>query len=797
MAMDVGGLPGYRGFEYQIEATLWVSLTMMIEHRLCVEVIIEPSSAEDLEFTLTNTDRTFNVDIVTRPDKRLTLQFKTRSTGPWTKAIFSKVVGTGTSAAHEKRGPAPRVRALEHLLQHHDTTYLLVTDAAVESSLFALVRNSVVSDSDAPIPQDFLDPTIVTSASHLKGRIGIIQALTRELLGYRTKDLLSRFAKIPFMRIDDCAAELKERVRRRLLGSASPTFSFDELRSKIEEFGGTLDGGYDPSYYPPDALEEIEAALATQHIIVLLGAPGVGKTSLADHLARRHELGEIPFQVHRDGVTVGQITSCLKEMAPHLFFISDPWGITETKGATSMTHELTWLMRSAGPDKKFVITSRTDVYAGVSQLSRSILGTFLHHLTPKSYSEETRWKIAAHHVKDNPIAVRVMSSYREDILSSFHTPAELESFGVAFSKISHTAMEELHYCMTDEVGAAPPHRSPFFESIMVSVPDLIRQTVGLVSGQYVPALLAEWPHPVEHIATSWAIFQSFERISERDLYELLGAAGPSISLSEVTAFIAFLIDSGIAREQDEMLSIHSVRLRRMQDFIEPFKADANVAVERVVRHCVSSATFPYPAQAANRAVEVISTWSTFARVSRLTFAKSTTLIERLIGDLCLTADDDQFVDGVYLAMQLDYANDPFVRLVQSFRPGESDSTPPWYGPMLPDEVTQDVVRSGKAKRFLPHFVETFMPNTNIGYGSVKSELARFLMCFQVNLAKPAERALDMIYDRRDVDRGDYGAYDGVDLELNAKPLQEIYKLFSGRAYPEPIRPPALPDWDLY
>ena len=44
-----GGAAGYAGYEYQMDATVWLTLHLVVGHRVARSVRIEPASEEDLE----------------------------------------------------------------------------------------------------------------------------------------------------------------------------------------------------------------------------------------------------------------------------------------------------------------------------------------------------------------------------------------------------------------------------------------------------------------------------------------------------------------------------------------------------------------------------------------------------------------------------------------------------------------------------------------------------------------------------------------------------------------------------
>src|SRR5271166_2615132 len=72
--------------------------------------------------------------------------------------------------------------------------------------------------------------------------------------------------------------------------------------------------------------------------------------------------GNPPFDVVGDDRGPGHVRSNLKRADPVLFHLRDPWGSNRvTPDADRWSGELPKLLKSAGPGRKFLITSRSDV----------------------------------------------------------------------------------------------------------------------------------------------------------------------------------------------------------------------------------------------------------------------------------------------------------------------------------------------------------------------------------------------------------------------------------------------------
>jgi hypothetical protein len=89
----------YRGYEYQILATVYVGLDLVIARHVTESVSIEPASGEDIAADLIVDPEHAQATVgFTEGDRNIQIQIKLRQTGHWTEAAFRDVLIAGTSA---------------------------------------------------------------------------------------------------------------------------------------------------------------------------------------------------------------------------------------------------------------------------------------------------------------------------------------------------------------------------------------------------------------------------------------------------------------------------------------------------------------------------------------------------------------------------------------------------------------------------------------------------------------------------------------------------------------------------
>ena len=174
--MRSAGAIAYQGFDYQIEASIWVTLELLLQSARATGVTIEPvETDEDLQTELRPEDAPADklqaaVHISGEGGYRALYQMKTRSTGPWTVPALRQVTGNGLRRAPGTRGPAPRKRAVERLLEDDSCMYFLITDAGVDRSLFEVSAPHLrFQPGDTEVPPDIIAEELERQAGGMPG----------------------------------------------------------------------------------------------------------------------------------------------------------------------------------------------------------------------------------------------------------------------------------------------------------------------------------------------------------------------------------------------------------------------------------------------------------------------------------------------------------------------------------------------------------------------------------------------------------------------------------------------------
>lgn len=352
-----GGGASYAGFEYQFLATAWLALKIIFDQRLSESVTVEPATEEDLAVVLKSTSAADVGSLVSVPvgGRRLDIQIKRRA-GLWSTSAF-RVVLQGEQNPPGKRGPKPRTRAIDSLSADPATQYLLVTNAQVMAELDSYVVKQIGQQSTATtLPITPVRP----DAARIAPRVGILHEMTSEHLILDIEKLLRRHGHVPESRVENCRRHLADEVKLRVLGEASRIWDRAAIEKIIVNHEGRLDESR--TIVLPIVASQIESQLLTRHCLLLTGGPGLGKTELAQELARRLHRSADAFEIVRADEGVAGIRKALEAQGSTVFLIEDPWGHDRLVGeAQQWANELPKLFRKAGPTKRFIVVSRAGV----------------------------------------------------------------------------------------------------------------------------------------------------------------------------------------------------------------------------------------------------------------------------------------------------------------------------------------------------------------------------------------------------------------------------------------------------
>ena len=189
-------------------------------------------------------------------------------------------------------------------------------------------------------------------------------------------------------------------------------------------------------YVPPRSFDRIRQKLDSSHAVIIAGPSGTGKTLTADILEAELRKAEPPFEIVGEEHGPSPIRQRLTRPGAVLFHLRDPWGGNRlTPGAERWSGELPKLLSSAGPERKFVITSRSDVLQSAgAELTRE-LTPYMVPIEIDDYGLERIRRIYDGIAGDLTGHARSLAQdYRDPALKALHRPYEVDRFLVALSR---------------------------------------------------------------------------------------------------------------------------------------------------------------------------------------------------------------------------------------------------------------------------------------------------------------------------------------------------------------------------
>lgn len=353
---------GFAGYQYQIEVTIWVALDLMLAKRAAAEVVVEPRSDEDLEAAVQD-PAVASLGLMAQGLRfDLVLQAKTRSGSPWSSSAIADVLlgqdGDGTDKGNT------RSRPLALLQGDSKRRYVFVTNEASAESLRPHEGAHLFDFPDVEeLPPHSRAGYDAEAQSSLAPRILLLTGVTREVLASRIGTLLTQYGHVPISKRNACLRDLREAARERIAGAHGGRWTRPEVMDALVHHGGSLAPTRDMDHYVrPKSFDKIKAQLDKAHAVVIAGPSGTGKTLTADILELDLLHGQPPFDLVGEEHGPGYIRRNLTRADPILFHLRDPWGGNcRTPGADRWSGELPKLLDNAGPGRKFLITSRSDV----------------------------------------------------------------------------------------------------------------------------------------------------------------------------------------------------------------------------------------------------------------------------------------------------------------------------------------------------------------------------------------------------------------------------------------------------
>lgn len=432
------GNPSYGGYEYQILVTIWSALDLIFAKLLTDHIVIEPPSHEDIEAELNvGPDRAsvrFNLPGGTID---LIVQAKSRSTGSWSSSDIADILQGNPASSEGTRGPAPRVRPLDLLIGDDRKHYVLITNAGLEAGLMSHNVETLLEWPDTTeLPPHTRSRIPSEIKRKLAPRLALCSQITTEVLNHRIGKLLSSQGHIPFVNQANCISTLKEQVRLRLLGHSEGRWSKSDLTAVLVQFGGSILSTRTLDHYvPPTSYAAVVQAIESRHVALITGPSGTGKTLTADILEERMRRSDPPYLIVGEAQGPTVVREYISRQGPVLFHLRDPWGSNRlAPGADSWSNELPKLIRHASADKKFLITSRSDILLSAGYDLGKKLVQFKVPIEIEHYDDQARTKIYNNLSQDLAGPVRkTAQAYRDRVVNSLKRPYEIDRFLVALS----------------------------------------------------------------------------------------------------------------------------------------------------------------------------------------------------------------------------------------------------------------------------------------------------------------------------------------------------------------------------
>ncbi len=461
------GNPGFSGYEYQIEVTVWVALDLMLAKGATDEIEIEPRSEEDMQAAVKDSGVASLGLVAQGAQFHLNLQAKTRSGSPWsTTAIADVLLGKDADAGDQGKG---RIRPLPMLEADPQSRYVFVSN---EASASGLRPHEGVHLFDFP-EVDKLPPYAragydATEQASLAPRIVLLTGVTREVLSARIGGLLAQHGHVPVSTHGECLRDLREAVRQRIMGAHGGRWTRTDVIEVLIRHGGSVAPTRDMDHYVrPKSYEAIKAQLDTGHAVIIAGPSGTGKTLTADILELDLRGGQPPFDVISEEHGPGYIRSNLTRADPVLFHLRDPWGGNRlTPGADRWSGELPKLLDNAAPGRKFLVTSRSDVLQSAGRELTKELRSYIVTIEVEDYGAERLAEVYDGISADlTGHAKQLAMQHRQRALSDLARPYEVKRFLVALSRedgekprkvdqiLADSQIEAISRVIADQIGA--------------------------------------------------------------------------------------------------------------------------------------------------------------------------------------------------------------------------------------------------------------------------------------------------------------------------------------------------------
>jgi hypothetical protein len=728
------GSPGFKGYDYQITATVWIALDLFLVQQRSEEILVEPLSREDIEASISDNAEERAVSTVGTHHgiEHLYIQVKRRSTGPWSLSDFTDVFVGTPSDSKDRRS---RQRPWEILENDPQARYLLLTDAAVNESLMPYgVSGLLLRHSSSSFPSSIKVRAKVSDSR--AGQFAIFPMQGEELLNYRITDLLLRKGHVPSLRTPLCVEALRDQVRDRLLGKKPVVWSFADVSSTLRQFGGQpFINPRLAEYVAPLSYAEIESRLTNQNAVLLVGPPGTGKTMTSEIIAARFSADGVNIIREKSPEKIRELVS---QSGRFLFLLSDPWGANrvDEKAPVNWTDELPKLLEFANPDKRFVITSRSDVLRkAVGEIvedkqpnRKYALSAIVVKLLPEDYNSALRRKILRNKADR-------LSAWQQDfvgrnetaIIRKLRLPFSIEQFVFYLSQVTNPANANLEDLLNN--------------ADLDTIVNTVRQQVE-----------AWGDGPVECATVAWALLNTWNPL-ELELSDLVTATLANSGLVlEMQSFFKHLVACGNVERDGTAIEAHPKVLEALEQVLAGKPSTAANTIQKLLTAIAGAAQSNAKVATLLFGIARALQSGTFPTEKNIPTHVKTSIFQ-IIDKKLASEERSVFLEGLREASEFNLSGQSgkLVRQLVGKSKGNDRWFRHWSGPAaqeLTEEFTAGVIKSSAALNVLNRFVEFSLPTTEVTYPV--QDFLGYLREFPVDLSSSFMSAFDAVVDRQQV-----------------------------------------------
>jgi hypothetical protein len=423
---------GLLGYDYQVDVSVWLLLDLVLARRVADEVLVEPEhSLEDLQVAVDPDQAEGRAGLRLGPCI-WQIQVKHRgshwSPAPFADLLFGDVQGPAARkrkfqrennkpvSDRPKLDPQRRPPPIELLLDP-DHRYLLVTSAQASALEPHLVTQPGIEPGARELEERLaevldeeqrVDCYTDLTAQELASRIAVLDQVTLEVLHARIDKLLRDAAHVPMEYRVAARRALEAEVWGRMRGERTDPITRGRMEQVVREHGGHLARDRRlAEFIEPVGFDSFRERLQRQHAVLLLGAPGVGKTTCALALCDELRMAAEPFRVVE--IAAAEQLHVLREPTngPTVFLLHDPWGRFTDDDSYLDAYELLEELRRVSPERRLVITSPLVVYRqAVNERDDLRLQHLVVRLRPRAYDEPRRLQMLQRMTSGQPEIAR-------------------------------------------------------------------------------------------------------------------------------------------------------------------------------------------------------------------------------------------------------------------------------------------------------------------------------------------------------------------------------------------------------